>query len=201
MQTIILNQFYPEESMRNKLYALTALLLMIMTVSVAAQESAEGQPPMGPPPEMQQLEPLVGVWDVQMKMGMSPDTTTWESSTGTCTYSYILDGAALEMDYQGTAMGMPFSGLGLQTFDRETGKWQVTWTDNMGARTSIYTGTMANGKTVVTGEDLYNGETYLTRITTFNQTKDSFDWKMDFSMDGGKTFQPSAFATYTRHGK
>jgi hypothetical protein len=186
--------------MRHKLYALIGLLIIVMAASVAAQESAE-QPPMGPPPEMQQLEPLVGVWDVQMKMGMNPDTTTWESSTGACTYAYILDGAALEMDYQGTAMGMPYSGLGLQTFDRETGKWQVTWTDNMGARTSIYTGTMENGKTVVTGEDLYNGETYITRISTFNHTKNSFTWTMDFSMDGGKTFQPSAVATYTRHGK
>lgn len=187
--------------MRNKFYVLIGLLIILMAAPISAQESAEGQPPMGPPPEMKQLESLVGVWDVQMKTGMNPDTTTWESTTATCTYSYILDGAALEMDYQGTAMGMPYVALGLQTFDRETGKWQITWTDNMGARTSIYTGTMDDGKTIVTGEDLYNGVTYISRITTFNHTKNSFNSNMEFSMDGGKTFQPSAFATYTRHGK
>lgn len=193
--------------MRNKFYVLIGLLMIVLAATVSAQEAEKGtegqqqMPPMGPPTEMQQLSDLVGDWDVDMKMGMNPDTTTWEHSTGTCAYSYILDGAAMQMDYQGTAMGMPFLGIGLQCYDRETGMWQMTWTDNMSARISMYTGKMENGKTVITGEDLYNGEKFLTRITTFNQTKNSFDWKMEYSTDGGKTFLPSAYAKYTKQGR
>ena len=190
--------------MRNRLYLLVGLLMIILAAAAVAQEPAGEQqapPPMGPPPEMQDLSFLVGDWDVNMRMGMNPDTTTWETSTGTCTYAYILDGAVMQMNYEGTAMGMPFLGMGLQCFDRETGLWQVTWSDNMSARISLYTGKKENGKIVVTGEDLYYGQKFLSRLTTFNETKTSFDWTMEYSTDGGKTFLPSAFATYTKRVK
>ena len=189
--------------MRSKLYVLLCLLVFILAASLAAQESADEQqmPPMGPPPEMQQIAWLAGDWDVHMKMGMNPDTTTWESTTGTCSYSYILDGAAMQLNYEGTAMGVPFLGTGLQCYDRETKMWQMTWTDNMSARITLYTGTVTDGNSVVTGEDLYNGEKFLTRITTGNHKGNSFDWKMDYSTDGGKTFIPSAVATYTKRTK
>ncbi len=53
-------------------------------------------------------------------------------------------------------------------------------------------------KTVLTGEDIYKERKYISRISTYNETSISFDWKMEHSMDGGKTFMTSGMAHYTR---
>jgi hypothetical protein len=191
--------------MKASLFMFICLLAALIAAGATADDATQTDtvdrqqtPPMGPPPEMKEISWLVGDWNVTMKSGMDPDTTTWTESQGTCTYKYVLGGAAMQFEYKGEAMGMPFEGMAVQCFDRETGMWQMSWTDNMSGRLSLYTGKRADHATVVIGEDIYNGQTYITRITSYNETSDAFDWKMEYSTDGGQTFLPSARAKYTR---
>jgi hypothetical protein len=42
------------------------------------------------------------------------------------------------------------------------------------------------------------GQTWLSRMTAFNQKPESYEWRMESSMDGGKTFMVVATATFTK---
>lgn len=179
---------------------LTAGAICIAACSVFAQgeETPQGMPPMGPPAEMKQCADLVGTWDADTKFRMNPTDTNWMESKATAVYKYILDGALLEMSYDQMMMGQKFAGGGWQGYDRETKQWQMIWADNMGARITVYTGTVDKNNSVFTGEDRQMGQVSLARISTSNQTADSFDWKGESSMDGGKTWWVWGTAKYTK---
>lgn len=178
--------------------------LMVLSVAVASwaadpaqPEAQAGMPAMGAPAEMKQLADMVGEFTCAMKYNMG-DTTKWFDATGTMTNALVLDGCAMEGDFQVTWMGMPMKGKGMTCYSREKQKWQMTFTDNMMGMISLYEGDYKDGKLVVQGEDIMQGQKYLTRITYSNITPDKHDWFLEMSMDGGKTFVPGVKATYTR---
>ncbi|MFZ1685171.1 MAG: DUF1579 family protein [Candidatus Zixiibacteriota bacterium] len=193
-----------------KLLLCTAMLAMVLCFAaliIAADEKAApagqppaGMPPMGPPSEMKELAPLVGNWTCTMKMKMDPSTEQWMETKMTSKCAYMLDGAALTMEHESVdlMMGMKFKGFGIETYDREKKQWQMTWTDNMSGRTSMYIGERTAAGMTMTGEDMMGGMTSLTRITTSNMTPTSYDWKMEMSLDQGKTWMAVGTATYTK---
>ena len=176
----------------------TAALLVCLLVgtNVAAQEM-----PSGPPEEMKKLASLEGEWDVVMEFNEGDTVETWVKSEGSCRYSYILGGAAMQMEFTSEYMQMPFHGLGVECFDRETGQWQMTWLDNMGARFTLYNGVHSDDRSVFTAEDIWQGQKYLSRISTIKESDTSFRWSMEMSMDGGKTWTESGKAVYTKNPK
>ena len=157
-----------------------------------------GMPPMGPPPEMSQLEPMNGEYAVKFYYKADPSSPEWTETSATAVLSTVAGGGAQQLLFEGEMMGMPFSGLGLTSYDRETGKWQTSWVDSMGARISTYTGEFADGKLVVAGEDMGQGMTYHARLTTYNITDTGFDWTYEMSVDGGENYIDGAKATYTK---
>ncbi len=154
-------------------------------------------PPMGPPPEMKELEAMNGKYKVKFFYKMNPMSEEWTETAATAVLSTVVGGGAQQMVFEGKMMDMPFSGIGLTSFDRETKKWQTTWVDSMGARISMYTGDLQDGKIVVTGKDMGQGMTYHSRLTTYNITDKGFDWKYEMSMDG-TNYMDTAKATYTK---
>ncbi|MFH2055199.1 MAG: DUF1579 family protein [bacterium] len=177
------------------------LLLSLSAVAQEAEEAAMGMPAMGPTQEIQDLKWLIGTWDVKMESKMTPDQPDWIPSTGVVVYEYAAGGAAIKFTYKADEMmGMVFEGIGLQTFDRETGRWQMVWADNMGARISYYTGEKSkDGRTVLEGDEIFGGQSYKGRIISFNETPSSFEWQMDNSMDNGQTWWTGGKAIYTKH--
>ncbi|MEW6051501.1 MAG: DUF1579 family protein [Candidatus Zixiibacteriota bacterium] len=188
------------------LMAMACLMALPALAEEPAKPSGEQMqmPPMGPPEEMKQLAFLEGTWDVVSNFNISMDPTKeqWQESKATAVYSYIVDGAAMQCVYDGGADMMPgmppFKGFMLQAYNRETKKWQATWVDNMSGSISLYTGTHDAGKSVLEGEDMMGGQKWWTRMTSYDETPGAFKWKMEMSMDGGKTFVTSGTATYTK---
>jgi len=156
-----------------------------------------GMPPMGPPVEMKELEALNGEYEVEFFFKMDPTSEEWIETQATAAVSMVAGGGAQQMLFDGQMMGMPFSGIGLTSYDRETKKWQMTWVDSMGARISMYSGDFKDGKMVVMGKDMGQGMTYHSRLTTYNMTEKGFDWKYEMSMDG-TNYVEGAKATYTK---
>ena len=153
---------------------------------------------MSAPEQMKDIEFLEGILDADMKIKMDENATDWTEAKGVATYNMDMDGCAVRMVYKSEFMGQDYIGQMIQCFDRETGKWQSVWLDNMSARMSMYEGEKDGDKMVLTGEDIYKGQKYISRISTYNETSTSFDWKMGHSMDGGKTFMTSGMAHYTK---
>ena len=156
-----------------------------------------GMPAMGPPAEMKELEAMNGEYSVKFFYKMDPTGEEWIETEATAVLSTVLGGAAQQMTFDGEMMGMPFSGLGLTSYDRETEKWQTIWVDTMGARISMYTGDFEDGKMVVEGKDMGQGMTFHSRLTNYNMTDKGFEWKYEMSMDG-TNYMTSAKATYTK---
>ena len=195
-----------EESMKARTWLiLLAMVAMALCASAvfaqdSKKEAPQGMPEMGPPKELKEIEFLVGTWDCEMKMHMSmdPNDTTWMTSKGTAAYKWSVGGAVLESSFEQSMMGQQFIGGGWEAYDREKKEWQMVWTDNMAARMALYTGTKSKDGSVFTGEDLMMGKPVLTRISTFNETADAFDWKGESSMDNGKTWMVWGTAKYTK---
>lgn len=154
-------------------------------------------PPMGPPEQIKEIEGMNGEYEVKFYYKMDPASEEWIETPATAVVSMVAGGAAQQLLYEGEMMGMPFRGLGLTTYDRETGKWQMTWIDSMGARTSTYTGDFEDGMLVVEGEDKGQGMTFQSRLTTYNITDEGYDWKYEMSTDG-TSFIEGAKATYRK---
>jgi hypothetical protein len=76
------------------------------------------------------LAASVGNYDVKMKSWNAPGEPPMES-TGTATRKMILGGRVLVEDFNGTMMGMPFTGQGTTGYDNVSGKHWSTWMDSM----------------------------------------------------------------------
>jgi hypothetical protein len=119
-------------------------------------------------------------------------------SKGTEKYESVYGDAALQFTNSQDMMGMPFIAGGLICYDREAKKWQMTWTDNMSAKISLYTGSRTADGSVFEGSELVNGVVSIYRMSTSKQTPTSFDWKGEMSTDGGKTWMTWGTAKYTK---
>lgn len=177
------------------------LTILFTLVSVSATEPTGENPPQmvtGAPAQMKEIAYLEGNWDVDMQWQNMEDTTKWDNSKGICTYRYILDGCAMECLLTSDMSGIPVSGYMLTSYDREKSEWQSIWIDNMGSRMSFYTGNKNDGNMILIGEEMWQGQKYLSRTVIFNETPTSFEWTMDNSYDGGKTWQTIEKAKYTK---
>ena len=181
----------------------TAAILMTAILLLASVVSAqEGMPPVGATDELKALKWLEGTWDVVQKFNMSDTGEVWMESKGVATYRLTLNDCLLVMDYKSEMMGMVFEGFLYETFDRVTGKYQSVWVDNMAARMSYYEGFKDGDKTVMTGEEISpDGRVLLAKITTYNETPEKFDWKMEMSSDNGETYVTGGIATYTKRSE
>jgi hypothetical protein len=114
-----------------------------------------------PSSEHQQLAKLAGRYDVQCKCWMPSEmakqgqTQTQQpqqpmESTGQATLTPILGDRFIREDFTGQMMGQPFTGMGIEGFDRIRQQWTMTWVDSMSTGTLIAKGMTADdGKTVI----------------------------------------------------
>lgn len=176
------------------------VFLMLSTVIFSNFLLAEDDmPPMGPPEQITAYSWILGTWDVDQKFKMGEADTSWIPTKGVAVYTSELNGSMIKMAYTSEMMGMSFEGTMLMVYDRITQKWQSIWIDNMSARMSYYEGKHDGDKMVLGGPDVnYDGSIVMARMTTYNETPDSFDWKMEMSTDGGKTYWLTGEAKYIK---
>jgi hypothetical protein len=137
---------------------LSLALLAIIGCAVAAdQGSAAGRMPdmtlMQPGAEHQALATVAGTWDVACTMWMDPAQPPTRS-TGTAKLETILDGRYLRQDFTGEFMGQPFTGIGIEGYDRVKKAYTSTWLDSMSTGIMNMTGTSSDGGKTIT----YQGE-------------------------------------------
>ena len=193
-----------EDSMKSVRMILVFVLATGLMASLAfgAEEAkkTEGEempmPPMGPPEEMKMCQEVIGDWKFIGEWRMGPQQE-WQETEADVTFEYILDGAAVRMDYLSDMMGMKMHGLSIMAFNREADQWQQMWIDNMTGAISLYTGEVTEEKHIFTGTDVMQGMKIHSKTTTFDITENSFKWEMEHSMDG-ETWFVGMRGTYTR---
>lgn len=183
-----------------RIFAVVTLAIWTMTAAVVlAQDDAKEatMPPMGPPTQMKAIAFMQGEWTVDMQVKMDP-SADWQSYQGEATVAPTLDGCMQRMDFSSEFMGMPFKGVGLDTFNRETGQYESFWIDTMSAHMSKMSGDFMDGKLTMSGEDMQMGQHVLTKAWGQKKGDDEVYWEMSVSMDQGKTWMTNMKMTYHR---
>lgn len=88
----------------------------------------------------QAMAAAAGSYDVNVKSWHAPDTPAMEEA-GTATRTMALDGRVMVEDFNGTMMGMPFTGHGMTGYDNVSGKYWSTWSDSMSTGLMVSEGT------------------------------------------------------------
>ena len=101
------------------------------TAVMAAYEKA-----MTPGEHHAKLALLEGNWAMTVTVWMQPGAEPTVSSA-TSTSKMVMGGRYMLDTVEGTAMGMPFSGMGWTGYDNVDQQYESTWIDNLG--TGIYT--------------------------------------------------------------
>jgi hypothetical protein len=147
--------------------AIALALAALLASAALAQEkgtASKGKKPAGPPDEKammemmqkagtpgeahKKLEAVVGTFDAKVKMWMDPSKPP-DESTGVSENKWVLGDRFVEMQYTGTFMGQPFSGIGYQGYDNTTKKYVGTWMDSASTGMMMSTGGMT-GNTMTT---------------------------------------------------
>lgn len=174
---------------------LAAGLCFCVAGLASAQEMT--MPELGAPQQMKDLAWMDGNYNVEVKVRMAPDQD-WMMSQAQAEVEHILDGCVQKMMFKGSMMGMPLHGLATVTYNRSTGEYQQTWVDNFMAALSVYSGKMNEaGEIVCEGVDQYEGQDVHIRATTYDMGDGKWKWKMEQSMDGGKSYFESMHLAYT----
>ncbi|HEV8178482.1 MAG TPA: DUF1579 domain-containing protein, partial [Gemmatimonadales bacterium] len=132
-----------------------------------------------------------------MKPGASP-----EESKGSAVYTMISDGRFLRSEFKGQMMGMPFTGTGLDGYDRVRGAYVATWMDSMSTGLMFETGVSKDeGKTIEytgeVGDCMAPGKTVKVRTVVTHTSDDAFTYAMYQTRAGEKEAQCLEI-TYTR---
>jgi hypothetical protein len=106
-----------------------------------------------PGPAHKALEPLVGDWNVEVKMWMAPDAPP-SITKGTAKSTWTLKDRFVQQEFSGEFMGKPFSGISFTGYDNVRQKYRSVWIDDM-STTMITSEGDANtdGKVITLGGD------------------------------------------------
>ena len=92
---------------------------------------AQWQVAMTPSAGHARLMPMVGTWRATTTFTMAPGAAA-QVQGGTSVHRFVLGGRYLEQIYKGTAMGMPFEGIGYTGYDNVQKRYVGTWMDTFG---------------------------------------------------------------------
>jgi hypothetical protein len=96
-----------------------------------AEMMARWQAAMTPSAGHRRLEPMVGTFRARTEFVMAPGIPP-QVHEGTSENRFVLGGRFLEQVYRGTAMGMPFEGIGFTGYDNPSKRYVGTWMDTFG---------------------------------------------------------------------
>jgi hypothetical protein len=138
-----------------KTLLLAAVCLVLSTVGFAQQEhpkmSEEEMKAMEaymkaatPGENHKALNGMVGTWDTVIRFWPAPGAPVQES-TGVSEHRWVLGGRYVEQRFKGTAMGMPFEGIGYTGYDNMKKQYFGTWMDSMSTGAMSSTGWAEKG--------------------------------------------------------
>lgn len=115
---------------------------------VAAQSAAKAaeapmakalESAMTPGEGQKRLDPLIGTFNVAIKIWVTPEGPPIES-TAASVNSWVLGGRFVQMMLNGDAPTAPYSGTGHIAYDNVTKNYQAAWMDTGSTAITLYTG-------------------------------------------------------------
>ncbi len=117
---------------------------------MSAEEKAQMEAMMkavSPSEGHKKLAAFVGTWDAKVKMYPMQPGAPVQESTGVSESKWVLGGRWVQETFNGTFMGMPFSGIGYTGYDNIKKQYVGTWMDTMSTSVMTSAGGPTSDKT------------------------------------------------------
>lgn len=142
-------------------------------------------------------------WTTHIKSLNQPahGPASWVDLTGTVAMRKIWNGRAFLEEISAGNGKTSFTGLTLYLYDPRSHQWSQTYADSSdGSFNRSMIGGFHDGRGDLIGPDTYGGKAVLMRDAWSHITPDAHHFEIDYSLDGGKTWQPVFLAQLTRKG-
>jgi hypothetical protein len=127
------------------------------------------------------MSELIGHW--QIADSSLNQQGQWQAGVGASWHFYpILNGHAIQDDWIAPALDQPEPengrqyGSNIRIFNPKENQWEMAWASVKGQKIDTFTAEERDGTIIMTGQ--FNGQN--SRITFYNVSKQSFDWKLEF---------------------
>jgi hypothetical protein len=153
------------------------------------------------PPETEQLGQLAGIWEAEQVKRNRDGSWSEEKSKAEWRWYYILDGHAIQDDWisieatNDSAKIYRPVGTNIRIYNAEEKQWHMAWIDKTNRRLASFSAVYEDGKIIMSGQ---NAKGRQIRNTFFNITRDSFDWKQEWTFDKGQSWVEVAKIRCTR---
>jgi hypothetical protein len=164
-----------------------------------AEMMAQWQTAMTPAAGHKRLEPLVGTFRARTEFVMAPGTPP-QIHEGTSQNRLVLGGRFLEQAYSGTAMGMPFEGIGYTGYDNASQRYVGSWMDTFGTglMLSVGVGRPSDSKIAFATEAIEpSGKKILFDASITVKDRDHHSYEMWTKAPNGKRYR-NMIVTYER---
>lgn len=165
----------------SRLLSRFAVALALSAAALLAQTPAPASPPPPPPPAPvnHDFDFWIGDWNVTTPDGKPAGTNRIES---------VSNGHGLLENWVGDPAAGGGNGKSLNAFNRSTGQWQQFWVGAGGGVLELAGGRI-DGKMVLIGSHIVNGQSLIERITWTPNSDGTVRQHWDQSRDAGKTWQ------------
>lgn len=131
-------------------------------------------------PEARQFDFWLGTWSLTWGEGGN-------AGTGRNVITEELGQCMVEENFSSDG-SEPFVGRSVSVYDKKTGQWKQTWTDNRGGYLD-FTGGWQDGKMILSRAVVTDSVQYLQRMVWSDITPKALEWNWEQSDDGGDTWQ------------
>ncbi len=171
--------------MKNLLLSVAILSFLWTGVGVAGPTG----PAEGAPPELAHFVKLVGEWSTTEE-GLKPDGSAWQPSKGAdWNFYWSFDGWGIRDDYISPPMSEAVDdeskrqrGTNLRIFNTSDKHWVMTWLTPTLKEPASFTAASTDEEIVMLS-GVVNPQGFWHRITFFDMTESSFEWKLEWSKD------------------
>lgn len=149
-----------------------------------AQKPAEEHAPAPVPPELAELDWMVGQWKADMRWEASSMGPAGQS-TGTETVEEGPGGQSHLSDFKGEIEGQPFEGHGVTSYDPQAQRYVTVWTDSMVPGVMVLEGKKRGEDLVFEGKAPGpEGKLIKHRSTLSDMSEDSYRMTMERQENG-----------------
>lgn len=180
--------------MKRIILILTLLLSSVASsVAIAKTGSAShfsaGQMAEGAPAELMHWGKLVGQWTTKEE-SLKTDGSGWDDAGGAdWDLFWAFDGWGIQDNYTSPSKSTPMKdeskrqrGTNLRIYNAELNKWILTWLTTTSSQPQFYTAN-SNEKQIIMLSDVAGPNENFSRITFFDMSETSFEWKLEWSKD------------------
>ena len=143
----------------------------------------------GAPPELAHWEKMIGNWSTTEE-GLAPDGSAWNPSNGAdWNFYWSFDGWGIRDDYTSPSMAEAVEdeskrqrGTNLRIYNTSTNEWVMTWLTPYSTEPKNFTATSTDEE-IIMSANIADPQGNWRRITFFDMTETSFEWKLEWSKD------------------